>query len=254
MASILRISISSLIAGVSAFGRAFGLHQSTLLPWLTVVVSLLGGAFGLYQYWESNRASRAIEVIRLYHDFVGLSPANKSLQSVQNEIIGSLGSGIDKIYCEFVVSRRITLPEGSDLQCDDPDSYARAKEVGLNDEQKAELRRKFNLDYRKILDEHKVMIERLLGHYIAVIACVENGGCDSRASIRIYESHMLDFVNAFCPYFEQQGEEWNDRPADTRIVEYLLRYRSYKNGGQVEEGEGQSRFRCDGHRKLESRP
>ena len=220
------------------------------------MVSLLGGAFGLYQYWENNRASRAIEVIRLYHDFVGLSPADESLQSVQNQIVLSLGSRIDEIRCEYVqklvASRRITLPEGSGSQCDDPDFRAIAKEADLDDEQMAELRQELEVVHRKILNDHKVTIERLLGHYIAVIACVENGGCDSRASIRIYEADMLEFINAFCPYFERQGEEWNSRPADTRIVEYLLRYRDYKKGTQAEGHEGQSsRFLCDGHRKLE---
>ena len=141
--------------------------------------------------------------MKLYNSFIGLNPDKKSLKQVQEKLIDlntSRAAVIDKLRCELILElhkeREISVKIGDNFSCDGDNFRDITDIVELKTKQQTLLRKRITEFLSKTehyTQEERIKIRRLLGHYGAVIACVESDGCDRKTILDTYRQDMLTF-------------------------------------------------------------
>ena len=168
------------------------LHASQcLIPWLTVLLTLAGGCWVLFEYSASNKASRIDRTLQLYQNFTKQLADGKSLYDNQMELVEK--------------ARGIVLEINTEYQL------------------KEERREHIEKNLAEVYEKDKRIVYNVLMHYTQVISCVEYKGCHKHTAFEIYGSDMLIFVNTFCSFLKKTSTLWNNEPADTPIVRFLAK-------------------------------
>ena len=229
-----------------------------LVPWLALAFTVVAGAFALYQYYSANQAQRVYETIKLHREFIGLSPDGQSAFSLQKNLIDlneRLGRVIDTERCNYI---RELIQDGSiadmaPVDCQAEDAAQTVRDVNLNERQRAVLRGRIEKGQEQLQpgERDRLNLYRILGFYSAVVTCAKQRGCNTDSVIELFASHMVDFANAYCTFFEKVARNWNNKSVDDDLVHFLV-----SNGVATESVDSSDPhrnyvFRCDRHRAIE---
>ena len=230
-----------------------------IIPWLTLLFSVLAGAFGLYQYYSSIEAAKVTETIKLHRQFIGIKPGEKSIYEAQTSIIDlndKLGELIDQTRCHYI-KELITngkIIEKRKIDCANDDFRKITDEIDLSKERRKMLRQRIEKkqDSFALKDSEKTKIFRILGFYSSVTTCAQQGGCNKATVVDLFGTPMVAFINSYCSYFDNVAKTWNNEPADNELVKFLVNNGVTITSFNQSDEKRSSIFRCERHRKIEN--
>ena len=189
-----------------------------------LIVGIWGVYHGAIEYIDSKNVSRVLESIHLHRQFVGNNSDSKSYRNLQVSLVNFVGNQTDTIICEYIKNNELKKKDQkSSCEANDFEKF----NFHMKDNSKSKDFQKFYS--MKISDELEIKnhnIHALLGHYIALIKCVDNNGCDGVTAFDIYRDDMIIFVNAFCQFFQNDSQLWNSNIAADRVIVNFLQFHS----------------------------
>lgn len=234
-----------------------------IIPWLTFCIAFFGVSAGLFQFWSSIDQERVRQSINLYNEYIGRDGSKTSLRDLLNQVLvlnDSLNTIIvSEVGCEYLKELAASKSSLSDAasRCV-RDGYGNVSNLfELTPEQRDELRARLSESRLYFIYDDpegkniENTIHKLLYHYISVVSCVYQRGCDKNVIFENYFFDMLNFLNAFCIYFEDLGKQWNAAPQDVSLAKFLIENNVGKRIDWTRDQGRQSIFYCDAHRELD---
>ena len=233
-------------------------NTERIVPYVTLFVTFIGGAWLLYQYSLDNKAKRVESVIRLHQQFIGSDTTVDSLKDMQ----GKFDADLLLIVELAIKSVKQTNEENKICQTkaksnthnryfvERTEACQRLKENDIKKKIREFITKQKQL--RVYSPNNIVKIRKLLAHYSSVIACANSKACDKRTVIRIYGDEMLSYINAFCDYFEEDSANWKkNEPDDAVVSRFLVNYWHYRdNSVDWSDQCGEMPFFCNFHNSL----
>lgn len=229
-----------------------------IMPWVALILSIVAGAFALYQYTSEIQSTKVLETIKLYREFVGSRPDTKSMFEVQKSLIDlndKLGSKIDKTRCSFIKELKEKNKIQTDIQtgnCDSEEIFTNLREVSLDNDQRRVLRENIIKIQNSYSTTNKIQLYRILGFYNSVVTCAKHNGCDENTITELFSEPIISFINAYCQVFEANAKKWGtDISEDDILVRFLLDNGVSKTYSKNFSKGRTKLFKCEKHRKME---
>ena len=182
----------------------------------TVLFTLLGAIYGIFQYADKKSVDRTLRVLEIHKQYLESKIDDSSLKvkllnlTLLNE---ESPKRVVKLRCEFINS----LIDGGKLNESKFDCNSnlfkdkRLEKIDLEPDHRKTLREIINMksDSQSFSRIEQRNIFQLLGFYKSVLQCIDHKGCSEDAAFNIFSQDILEFLNATCSFLEEQSIKWN---------------------------------------------
>ena len=170
-----------------------------VVPWISLVFTILAGSFALYQYVNQLYHNKVSETLKLGGEYRTINEGT-SIQS----------------------SLRIVQDAGRDVANRVISYY---KQPQKSSEAKKKIRQAIIAEWNKEIKSkgYENDIFRGLYFFTDVTLCVDGGACDKDTALLYFGADMFYFVNNFCGYLDDYSSKWN-RPPERRIDNEIFRF------------------------------